>query len=109
MVSAAFVPLFWFHLSPFWTAEQASRAHQQGDYPTAIYWYHRSLRRGQDPAWAWYNLAEIYGYQKNSPEYARALRQLRKVDEKGAREVEAGYGPPEPPKNADPDRQRPSK
>jgi membrane associated rhomboid family serine protease len=92
LLALSCVPLFWCPLSSEWTAHQASRSQERGDLASAVHWYQESLRLGGDAAWAWYNLAEVYAYQHDRAQYGEALRQLRKVDEKGAREIEARYG-----------------
>jgi membrane associated rhomboid family serine protease len=92
LLALSCIPLFWCPLSSDWAAHQASRAQERGDLPSAIHWYRQSLRLGGDAAWAWYNLAEVYAYRHDKAQYAEALRQMRKVDEKGAREIEARYG-----------------
>ena len=94
LVAVSFVPLKWCPTSPDWNAKNAEQAHDRKDFAGAIPWYQRALARGADPSWAWSNLAIIYGYQENQVEYSKAMNELRKIDEKVAREIEADYGAP---------------
>lgn len=96
LVAASFVPLFWCPQSVEWTSERASQAHEKEDYAQAVFWYRRSLARGQEPSWVWTNLALIY-HDSNKPEYFKAMKELRAVDAKAAQEIEAEYGPPTTP------------
>jgi membrane associated rhomboid family serine protease len=89
------LPLFWLPWSGSWVAVQATEANKRENYDAAIKLYRRSLELGEDPAWVWRSLAEIYGYQERAREYADALGQLRRLDENAAKAVEADYGSPE--------------
>ena len=83
------VPLFWAPWSFNWTSWHGMRAHDLGDYRTAIRWYERSLNLGEDKSWCWQNLALAYHSLGDQTRYQQTLQLLRKVDEKAAREVEA--------------------
>src|SRR5207249_3039345 len=97
LVSCAVVPLFWAPWSKEWVAAEANRANARHEYSRAVALYRRSLELGEDPRWAWHNLAEIYGYLHQKDAYAGALERLRQLDPGAAREVEADYGPPGKP------------
>lgn len=97
LLATSMVPLFWCPVSPDWTAFQATQAHENEDYKSAIGWYRRALAMGMDPEWAWANLAGIYGSQGNKAEYAKALSKLRKVNAKAADEMDSGNSLPKPP------------
>ena len=92
LLGGSVVPLKWCPLSPEWTGLQATSAQKRGDYKQAIYWYRRYLGMGADESWAWSNLAEIYGFRGDKTEYANALRELRKIDNNAANEIEGDYG-----------------
>jgi membrane associated rhomboid family serine protease len=93
----ATLPLFWCPWSVTWVSFQANKAMVKHDYSAAIGWYQRALQLGQEPAFVWANLAQIYGYQNLQAEYANALAQLRQVDAQRAEFVEARYGKPSTP------------
>jgi hypothetical protein len=44
--------------------------------------------------WVWSNIARVEGYRDRKKEYAEAIRELRKADEKEAKSVEGIYGTP---------------
>lgn len=94
LAAISVVPLFWNPLSEEWNADKADIAMEGRDYPTAIEYIHRALRRGADPDWGWINLAAIYGYQGREAEYRNAIEQLQQVDPEGVKEVEKHYGVP---------------
>ena len=77
-----------------WTGLQATSAQKRGDSGQAIYWYRRYLGMGADESWAWSNLAEIYGFRGDKAQYVNALRELRKIDNNAANEIEDDYGKP---------------
>jgi GlpG protein len=94
LVLAATVSLFWCPWSADWTGAKAADLEAAGDYRTALRWYRRSLRLGEDRAWVWHNIAEIEGYLGGGPDYAAALQELRRLDAHAADEVVRRYGLP---------------
>lgn len=88
LCALSIVPLFWCPTSPTWNALQADKALERKDYNAAIKLYERSLEMGQDPKWAWTNLALLYQEQHNASEYAHAVSELRQVDAKAAQQFE---------------------
>jgi GlpG protein len=90
----ATLPLFWCPWSVTWVSIQANKALVKQDYPAAIGWYQRALKLGQEPAFVWESLAQIYGYQNRQAEYAEALEKLRQVAPQRAQDVETRYGKP---------------
>jgi len=88
LVVAAALPLVWAPWSPVWTATRGVKAHEKGDFQTAIKWYERSLRVGADKIWCWSNLAIAYYSAGDKARLDGALRKLRELDEGRAREVE---------------------
>ncbi len=90
LVIAAVVPLFWCPLSSDWTGIQALNADKRHDYTTALYWYNRTVALDPTPtsSWALHNMLIIYGEQKDTANYAKALSQLRAKDAKDAKQFE---------------------
>ncbi len=88
LVVAAALPLVWAPWPPVWTATRGVKAHEKGDFQTAIKWYERSLRVGADKIWCWSNLAIAYYSAGDKARLDGALRKLRELDEGRAREVE---------------------
>jgi hypothetical protein len=64
------------------------RAHEKGDYSSAIKWYARSLNLGEDKAWCWQNMASAYHEVNDQIHYRETLELLRAVDAKAANEVD---------------------
>jgi membrane associated rhomboid family serine protease len=95
LAALSILPLFWAPWSARWVSFKAKEALEKEDYNTAIGWYRRALDLGQDPAWVWQGLAEIYGYQQRGAEYVDALQKLRQLDSQAAQDVEKDYGKPE--------------
>lgn len=95
LVASSILVLLWAPRSMDWIERQALVAHKDGNYSEAIRLYHRALDLGATPAWAWHNLAEIYGYTGDRTAYADAIKRLRELDPGSARVVESDYGPPE--------------
>lgn len=88
LVALAIIPLFWCPWSMIWVSNKAYDAHFSGDYQSAISWYKRSLKLGQDPIWVWSNLAISYKTIGDQENYKDALQQLRKFDVDAAKEIE---------------------
>jgi membrane associated rhomboid family serine protease len=95
LFAASIATLFWAPWSMDWNAHRGLSAHNAVNYPEAIRSYHRALELGEDPKWAWRNLAEIYGSQQDRPRYAEAMRKLQELDPGSAKELEAMFGPAE--------------
>lgn len=80
---------FWAPWSGEWTAHRGVRAHEKGDYRTAIRFYQRSLELGFDKAWCWENIALAYYGMGDLGQYQNALTRLRDLDGTAARRIEA--------------------
>jgi membrane associated rhomboid family serine protease len=89
LLVVAVIPLFWAPWSFEWTSGRAVRAHERGDYATAIHWYQRSMELGQDKSWCWQNIALAYYSQGDKTNCEDALRVLHKLDEPAAEKIEA--------------------
>jgi GlpG protein len=88
----AIVPVFWAPWSVDWTADRGNRAYLRGDYTSAVKWYERSMRLGQDQGWCWKNIALSYSAAGDKARYDQALNSLRSLDSKAADEVERVIG-----------------
>jgi membrane associated rhomboid family serine protease len=93
MFVIAIVPVFWAPWSSDWTSYHALRAHQKGEYASAIKWYQRSMNLGQDKAWCWQNMALAYLALGDKAHFQETVRLLRGVDEKAAAELEGSAEP----------------
>jgi membrane associated rhomboid family serine protease len=93
MFLVAIVPVFWAPWSSDWTSWHGVRAHEKGDYASAIRWYQRSLSLGQDKSWCWQNMALAYHALDDQAHYQQTLQLLRGVDEKTATELETSVAP----------------
>jgi membrane associated rhomboid family serine protease len=89
LIMISTVPIWWAPWSFEWTSGQAVRAHERGDYATAIHWYQRSMELGQDKSWCWQNIALIYYSQGDKTNCEDALRVLHKLDGPAAEKIEA--------------------
>jgi membrane associated rhomboid family serine protease len=83
------ISLYWAPWSWEWAGWRAVSAHRDGDYPTAVEWYRKSLALGGDPAWCFGNLALAYDAMGDADRYDESLRKLRELDAEAAREIEA--------------------
>ena len=93
LILAAVIPLFWAPWSFEWTSWQGVRAHKKGDYASAILWYERSMKLGQDRSWGWQNIALAYYSAGDKAHGDDALKILRTFDEPAAREIEMEIKP----------------
>jgi rhomboid protease GluP len=84
----AVVPLFWCPWSVTWVSNKGYNAHARGDYKSAVEWYQKSLRLGEEPKWVLSNLALSYLNLGDQTKYKETLEQLRKLDPKSAQELE---------------------
>ncbi|MEW6737241.1 MAG: rhomboid family intramembrane serine protease [Acidobacteriota bacterium] len=87
----AIMPLFWCPWSAIWVSKQGIDAYNKGNYQSAINWYQKSLRQGQDPVWAWSNIALAYKAMGNDQQFNEAIEQLRKLDSGRAKEIEDSF------------------
>ena len=88
LVVCAVLPLFWAPWSADWTSYEGVRAHERGDYRSAVKWYQRSLRLGQDKVWCWSNLALAYDALEEQTHYNEAIKILRGIDKQAASKIE---------------------
>jgi membrane associated rhomboid family serine protease len=89
LMAASFVPLVWCPLSSDWTSHQALEAQKKKDYPTALYWYQRTIDRDGDASWALTNMAAIYSFQGNTKAATETLAKLGELDGATADELES--------------------
>lgn len=89
---ATMVPVFWAPWTGEWAVMEAMKAHRREDYAAAERWYHVALQRGQDPSWAWDNLARIYATEGDDQKLKDALTHLEGVDSSAAQELKRKLG-----------------
>jgi GlpG protein len=89
---ATMVPVFWAPWTGEWAVMEAMKAHRREDYAAAERWYHVALQRGQDPSWAWDNLARIYATEGDDQKLKDALTHLEGVDSGAAQELKRKLG-----------------
>lgn len=94
LFTGAITTIFWNPLLPSWLYDKGATAMIEQRYDEAANYFVKSMNRGGDEASTLRNLAEIYGYQDKKSQYADALRRLKKLSPKDAKEVIEKYGPP---------------